>query len=348
MKIWGLFSAALVLVAGCQSATPEVDSTQQDVKLKNPAESKSLVIYSGRSQVLVGGLVETFEKKTGIKVEVRYEKSTQTLANRIATEGKQTEADLFFAQDSGYLGALASKGLLSSLPAELVGKVPAIHREKEGRWVATSGRARVLVYDPKTVKVDDLPKSLEELADVKWKGKLGWAPGNASFQAHVSALRHLWGEEKTRTWMSDVVKSAEPKIYPKNSPQVRGVSNGEIQVGWVNHYYLHKLKAANPDLSAANYSFSADNDAGNLMMLSGIGVLSASDNVEAATQFVAFLLEKEQQSYFTNQVFEYPVLTDVALNPALPDIRAKLVQIDQTHLADLAPTLQLLRDLELQ
>ena len=68
------------------------------------------------------------------------------------------------------------------------------------------------------------------------------------------------------------MSNAEPKIYPKNSPQVRGVSNGEIQVGWVNHYYLHKLKAANPELSAANYSFTDDKDAGNLMMLSGVGV----------------------------------------------------------------------------
>ena len=117
------------------------------------------------------------------------------MANRIATEGEKTEADLFFAQDSGYLGALATKGHLKPLSADITSLVPETHRDKEGRWVATSGRARVLVYDPKSVKPEELPTSLKALGDAKWKGKLGWAPGNASFQAHVSALRHLWGKK---------------------------------------------------------------------------------------------------------------------------------------------------------
>lgn len=347
MKKLGILSIVLLSLLGCQK---DVQETQAVTELEAGAvaDSKSLVIYSGRSQVLVGGLVEAFQKKTGISVEVRYDKSTQALANRIATEADKTEADLFFAQDSGYLGALAAKELLSPLPEVLISKVATTHRDTGSRWIATSGRARVLVYDPKTVNVDELPKSLAELGDAKWKGKLGWAPGNASFQAHVSALRHLWGEEKTRTWMQSVLKNVEPKVYPKNSPQVKGVSNGEIQIGWVNHYYLHKLKAADPELSAANYSFVNENDPGNLMMLSGIGVVSASDNRDAALQFIEFLLEPEQQTYFTNEVYEYPVIADVPLNPDLPDIRDRLVQIEQAHLADLAPTLQLLRDLQLQ
>ncbi len=347
MKNLGYLTLALALSVGCQKTVADAPKAPEKTA-EMTQESQSLVIYSGRSQVLVGGLVEAFEKSTGIKVDVRYEKSTQTLANRIATEGAQTEADLFFAQDSGYLGALAAKGHLKPLSGDITSLVPETHRDKDGRWVATSGRARVLVYDPKTVKPEELPTSLKALGDTKWKGKLGWAPGNASFQAHVSALRHLWGEDDTRAWMSSVMSNAEPKIYPKNSPQVRGVSNGEIQVGWVNHYYLHKLKAANPELSAANYSFTDENDAGNLMMLSGVGVLSASKQPANAEKFVSFLLEKDQQAYFTNEVYEYPVRADVALNEILPDIRPKLVTIDQAHLADLGPTLQLLRDLGLQ
>ena len=246
------------------------------------------------------------------------------------------------------MGALSAKGLLAALPQETLTKVPQTNQDKLGRWVATSGRARVLVYDPKTVTPAELPKSLSQLGDSKWKGKLGWAPGNASFQAHISALRHLWGEEETKKWMQSVMQNAEPKVYPKNSPQVRGVSNGEIQVGWVNHYYLHKLKSANPELSAANYSFTDEKDAGNLMMLSGVGIVAASDAPAEALKFVDFLLAPEQQAYFTNKVFEYPVREGVALNPALPDLRGKLVTIEQTHLADLEPTLQLLRDLNLQ
>ncbi|MEC7381982.1 MAG: extracellular solute-binding protein, partial [Cyanobacteriota bacterium] len=232
------------------------DSTSQDqspakavVSEAAPAEAApvqpgvdSLVVYSGRGAVLVGPLLEIFTQETGVQVDVRYEKSTQTLANRIATEGAQTKADVFFAQDSGWLGALAMAGHLQPLPQSTLEKVSSHNRDASGHWVGTSGRARVLVYSPERVKVDELPKTLAELPGVVAKGRFGWAPGNGSYQAHLSALRHLWGEQKTRAWLTEL-KAIEPLVYPKNSPQVKGVSNGEIDIGWVNHYYLHKLRA---------------------------------------------------------------------------------------------------------
>ena len=64
------------------------------------------------------------------------------------------------------------------------------------------------------------------------------------------------------------------------------------------------------------------------MMLSGVGVLSAAKNPTNAEKFVTFLLEKEQQAYFTNEVYEYR-FEPMSLNKSLPDIRQKLVTIDQ-------------------
>ena len=179
--------------------------------------TSSITLYSGRSQVLIEPLLTEFTKRTGIQVEVRYDKSTQNLATRLLSEGAQSKADVFFAQDSGYLGALAKQNVLVQLPEALLALVPATHRDAQGKWIATSGRARVLVYDPSAVKPDDLPKTLSELTDSKWKDKLGWAPGNASFQAHVSALRHLWGEEKTAEWLSKN-QGFESKNLPQKIP----------------------------------------------------------------------------------------------------------------------------------
>ena len=268
---------ALTFIACKPGPTP----TSNEKAAPKIEAKQGLVLYSARSQILIEPLLNDFTQQTGIQVEVRYDKSTQNLATRLMTEGEKTQADIFFAQDSGYLGALAQKDLLAKLPDTILNQVTPTHRDAQGKWIATSGRARVLVYDPTTLKAKDLPKSLKDLANVKWKGKLGWAPGNGSFQAHISALRHLWGEEATVKWLKEMV-ALEPKTYPKNSPQVKGVSNGEIQIGWVNHYYLHKLKAANPELKAANYSFTAAQDAGNLMMLSGIGVVSHSKKQDTA------------------------------------------------------------------
>ena len=108
MKNLGYLTLALALVVGCQKAAEEAPKTIEK-STDAPQESQSLVIYSGRSQSWSVALL-MLEKSTGIKVDVRYEKSTQTLANRIATEGEETEADLFFAQDSGYLAHSQPKG----------------------------------------------------------------------------------------------------------------------------------------------------------------------------------------------------------------------------------------------
>ena len=345
MKLPALSLSLLLFTVG--ACTPAGEQATPKAETPSVEKTKPLVLYSGRSQVLIEGILKDFTAETGIQVETRFDKSTQTLANRLASECEKTPAYLFFAQDSGYLGALASRGLLSKLPQDLLDTVPKGNQAPEGQWVATSGRARVLVFDPAKVKAEELPTSLAELADERWKGQLGWAPSNASFQAHVSALRHIWGESETETWLKSV-QALEPKIYPKNSPQVKAVSNGEITIGWLNHYYLHKLQATNPELKAANYSFTKPGDAGNLMMLSGIGVTAASKQPEAAQKLIRYLLSKPIQARFTQEIFEYPSRSDVPPNTILPDIRERMVQVDQTHLADIGGTLNMLRSLNLQ
>ena len=155
------------------------------------------------------------------------------------------------------------------------------------------------------------------------------------------------GEEKTQKWLEDGQK-LNPKVYPKNSPQVRAVSKGEIDVGWVNHYYLHKLKAANPELKAANYSFSEKGDAGNLMMISGAAMTAHSKKQELATQFIQFLLSEYAQSYFATKTYEYPTVAQVKLAPQVAKINAGVAAVDQEALSDVAGTIKLLRALKLQ
>ena len=312
---------------------------------KAPPAQETLVVYSGRGAVLVEPLIERFRKETGIEVKVRFGK-TGPLAQQLATEAAQTEADVFFAQDSGYIGALAKAGHLAKLPAQVLSAVPEAYRAKDGSWVGVSGRARVLVYNPTKLKPADLPTGLAQLTDPKWKGKLGWAPSNASMQAHVSALRHVWGEDKTAAWLKGVQAQA-PTVYPKNSPQVKAVSSGEIEVGWVNHYYLHKLKAADPGLVAANHSF-AKGDAGNVLMLSGVAVSKYAKHPGAAELFVAFLLSRASQAYFASEVYEYPTRPNVPTHADVPALGDRFIDVDQAHLADIGATLAVLRDLGIQ
>ena len=322
-----------------QSSTPTVVEVPEE-----PAVAEKVVVYSGRSESLVGELFTKMEEELELDIEVQYG-STSEMATRFLTEGAQSPADIIFAQDSGHLGALAKQGSLATLSPDLLGNVEKRFQSKDGTWIGTSGRLRVLVYDSKQISPEEMPKSLKELSDPKWKGKLGWAPGNGSFQAHVSVLRNVWGEEETKAWLEGV-KSNEPKSYPKNSPQVKAANEGSLVIGWVNHYYLHRVDPEGR--TAVNYSFPQE-DVGNILMVSGAGIRKGSANKAAAEKVLGYLVSKEGQSHFAMNNYEYPTRPNVQTNPDVPDLDLKSVMdIPQEYLIDIGPTRTLLQELALQ
>src|SRR5688572_7751087 len=183
---------------------------------------QSITVYSGRSEELVGPLIERFESETKIDVDVRYG-DTAELASTILEEGANSPADVFFAQDAGALGAVAEAGLFDALPAAILDRVPLALRSPDGKWVGVSGRARVVVYDSRELTEADLPTSIHGFTDPAWSGRLGWAPTNGSFQAFVTALRVLEGEEAARAWLEGMVAN-EPRPYEGNTNIVQAVA----------------------------------------------------------------------------------------------------------------------------
>ena len=309
--------------------------------------AETLTVYSGRSKSLVEPIIKQFEKETGIEVKVSYANTTQ-LAATLLTEGDKSPAALFWAQDAGALGAVSKKAMFDKLPESVLSKVPSIFRDADGFWVATSGRARVLAYAPERVKMEELPQSVFDLTQPMWKGRVGWAPTNASFQAFVTALRVQVGEEKTEEWLRGMKANAVKK-YAKNTPIIEALAAGEIDLGLPNHYYLLRFKKGNAKFPAAQTFFKAS-DPGNLVNVAGIGLLKRSKNKDAALKFIDFLLSAKAQQYFTSDVFEYPVIEGVIPNANLVPL-SELLQLAPTfnlnEMDDLDGTVNLLRRVEI-
>ncbi len=310
-------------------------------------DTGELVVYSGRSKGLVHPIIKQFEKETGITVKVRYGNTAQ-LAVALLEEGEKSPADLFWAQDAGALGAVSKQGLFQTLPESTTSKVPDKFRNSEGTWIATSGRARVLAYAPERVKAEELPKSVFDLTDAKWKGRVGWAPQNASFQAFVTAMRILEGEEKAEEWLRGM-KANGAKSYPKNTPIIRALAAGEIDLGLPNHYYLMRFKKSDSGFPVEQVFFTSG-DVGNLVNVAGIGVLKSSSHSEEVSSFVQYLLSPKVQQVFISEVFEYPV-TDAVIpsEKLLPlDELLKLTpELNLEKLDDLEGTLKLLRETDI-
>jgi iron(III) transport system substrate-binding protein len=277
----------------------------------------SLVVYSGRSEELVGPLVTRFAQETGVDVEIRYGSSSE-MAATLLSEGAASPADVFYAQDPASLGSVA--GLLGTLPGALVAMVPERFRDSGGLWVGATARSRVLAYNPTLVSDDELPATFHELTASKWTGQVGIAPTNASFIAFVSAMILLEGEESTLSWLSAMAAN-EPVEFDGNAAIAAAVDAGDISVGLINHYYLLELGAEQGGTTARNHFFETP-DAGSLVMPSGASILSTSSNRAAAEAFIAFLLSPDSQTYFSESVFEYPVVDGVPEPKGTPPIES--------------------------
>jgi iron(III) transport system substrate-binding protein len=279
-------------------------------------EEGDITVYSGRQEDLVEGLFEQFEEATGIEVDVRYGDSAE-LAATIAEEGDNTPADVFFAQDAGSLGSVGEEGLLAELPAKTLDKVDERFADPQGRWVGTSGRVRVVAYNTEALSEDELPDSIWDYADPAWRGRLGLPPTNASFQAMVTAMRLEAGDERTREWLEGIAAN-EPRIFENNVQTLEAIAAGEIDAGFVNHYYLYGLLEEEPEAPVANH-FLEPGDAGALVNVAGVGILRTTDRPGMAQQLADYLLGPGQE-YFATETDEYPLVAGVSPETELPPL----------------------------
>jgi iron(III) transport system substrate-binding protein len=307
------------------------------------AQEAVLTVYSGRSESLIGPILEQFTADTGIAVQVVYG-DTAAVANQILEEGDNSPADVYIAQDAGALGALAKAGRLAALPNDIMERVAnPTYKSSDNLWVGLSARARVLVYNPDALAAAglELPASILDLTGEQWRGLVGWAPTNASLQAHVTAMRVLLGDEAAANWLAGMVAN-EPVTFGGNADVVQAVINGEIPVGLVNHYYLYRFLAEDPSITTTNYHFPAG-DVGALVNIAGAGVLTTSDQPGLSQRLILYLLGSDAQTYFATQTYEYPLVAGVPPSVELvPLDDIEVPGIDLSDLDDLATTLDMI------
>lgn len=332
-------AAVAMLAAACSSTDTATDTTTSTAGSAEP--SGSITVYSGRSEELVAPLFEQFTAATGITVNARYG-DTAELAAQILEEGANSPADVFFAQDAGALGAVAAAGQFAELDQAQLDAVPAEFRSPDGLWVGVSGRARVVVYNTDNVTTDELPQTLAGFTQPQWSGRVGWAPTNGSFQAFVTALRVLDSDQAAEQWLGDMAAN-DVQAYEKNSAIVAAVASGEIDAGFVNHYYLFPFLNENPGSPVANY-FAPIGPSGVLVNVAGVGITDSAPNPAAASAFVTYLLSDAAQEYFVTETYEYPLVPGIAPPADLPPLtELGIDNFDLSRLEDLSGTLEMLQ-----
>ncbi|MFO0774352.1 MAG: extracellular solute-binding protein [Nitrospiraceae bacterium] len=307
----------------------------------------TLVVYSGRAERLIKPVLDDFEGKTGIKIQLLSSGTTE-LVNRVQMEGARSPADVLITNDAGSLERARELGLFRPLALREVDRaIPAQYRAADNSWIGLSGRFWIVVYNTKQVKAEDVP-SLLDLALPKWKDKVAIPnAGSEYLQAGVSVIKATHGDAKTKEFLAGLKRNAGTRVYGKSSQIVEAVAKGEVPLGIVNHYYVHRQLASDPSAPiAVAIPDQQDGGMGAIMNVTGIGVLKHAPHMEQAKLLVEFLVAQAGQKLFADLNKEYPLHPEVKADPALKpraSFRAALVPL--AKLAELRePTMDLIED----
>ncbi len=241
--------------------------------------SGALTLYSGQHPETTDKIVTAFEQRTGITVHVRSN-DEDVLADQIVAEGSHSPADVIYTENSPALEFLQDKGKLSAVDKSTLTATPARYNSPQGDWVGVSARVSVLIYNPALIRRSQLPTTVLQLANPKYKGLLAFAAGETDFQPVVTSVARTYGQARALTWLEGIKANAGQHVYPDNETIADEVNRGAVAFGVVNQYYWYRMRA---ELGAGNVhsaiTYFAPRDPGYVLDVSGAAILRSSRNV---------------------------------------------------------------------
>jgi iron(III) transport system substrate-binding protein len=295
---------------------------------------QSITLYNGQHVQTTESLVAGFEKATGITVNIRSD-DEDTLADEIVTEGSRSPADVIYTENTPAIQYLAAKGLLSRVDATTLANTPSQYNSPDGDWVGVSARVSVLIYNPALIAKAQLPTSVLQLADPRYRGKLALAPGETDFQPIVTSVDRTYGEAKTLKWLEGIKANAGGQTYSDNESIAEEVNRGAVAFGVINQYYWYRLRA---EIGASNMhsdiTYFAPRDPGYVLDISPAAVLASSTHQAAAQKFLAYLTSKQGQEIIAHSIsFEYPIASGVTTSQ--PETPFHLLQPNAITISEL-------------
>ena len=306
MKRVIIFISSILILSSCVETTKE---------------SNEINLYSQRHYKVDEKQYETFEKETGIKVNV-VKANADELIERLKNEGDNSPADLFITVDAGKLQKAKDLDLLQKISSPIINQNVDIDlKDVNGYWIPITYRARIIVYSKERVNVGEL-STYANLTNEKWRNKvLVRSSSNAYNQALLSSIVANRGEEAATNWASELVKNFARDPKGNDRDQVKAITAGQGDLVIVNSYYIGLLLSSENDeeIKAGNsvgvfFPNQGEEESGSHINVSGIGLAKNAPNKENAIKLMEFLTSESAQKTYTNTSYEYPANPNVEPN----------------------------------
>ncbi len=263
-----------------------------------PAGQNEVVVYTAQDEEFAEPLLAQFTKQTGIVVRAKYDseaaKTTGLVADLIQ-ESERPRADVFW--DNEPLGTLRLEklGLLAEYRSPAAAAYPAEDRSAHGMWCGFAARARVLVVNTKLIPNAERPRSIEDLADPKWRGKVGMAkPLFGSTATHAAALFAAWGKDKAEDYYRRL-KDNQIVIEAGNKQVAVDVAAGRLAFGITDtDDALEEVEHGQP--VEIVYPDQQPGGVGTFFFPNTLAVIKGGPHPDAARRLIDFLLSAEVEA----------------------------------------------------
>jgi iron(III) transport system substrate-binding protein len=305
---------------------------------KSPQQNyRKVVLYCSVDQEIAEPIIVEFEKQTGIDVLPRFDteaSKTVGLVQRIRAEAASPIADVFWSNEIFHTIRLAHEHLLAPYASDITKDWPERYTDPNGRWYGFALRARVIAYNTTRVSAAEAPKCLEDVLDVRWKGRIVMAaPEFGTTGGDVAS----WFAHYDPAQATDILKRLKTNdihLVDGNSTAVRMVATGQADICFTDTDDVYAAQR-NGWPVAMNYLDQAGE--GVLAIPNTAAIIKGAGHLEEARELMEFLLSEQLEEMLLNSDSHNCPVRVVLAEKSITYTIPKPLAMDYEKVADYLP-----------
>jgi iron(III) transport system substrate-binding protein len=304
----------------------------------------TVVVYCSADKEFAEPIFRAYEAKTGVKVLPLYdteETKTAGLTARLVAEKAQPKADVFWSSDTSRAVALADQGLAAAYVPKTAAAIPDRYRSPDGKWTGFAARIRVLLYNTDRVKRGDVPRSILDLTQPRWKGRVAIAnPHFGTMSFHAAALFVKWGDEKAGGFFRRL-KENGVVLAAGNSDVKDRVADGRVDVGLMDEDDAVVAVRDKRPVAIAILDQEGAAALGTPLMPNVASLVQGAPHLEGGKRFIEFLVSADAEKILAEgDAAQYPLHAGVDGPKSLPPLdRIRTMEVDYLQVARRLPSM---------
>ncbi|MHB9005487.1 MAG: extracellular solute-binding protein [Limisphaerales bacterium] len=277
-----------------------------------------VVLYTSLNEPTARPVIDAFEARTGIRVDLRSDTErdkTIGLVQTLLAERGRPRADVFWNSETAQTIRLKQEGILEAFdpPPATAARIPAHYRDSENVWFGFAARARVLIVNTNLVRPDEMPTSIHDLVDPRWRGRAALVrPVTGTTLTHLTALFETLGESAANAFL-DGVRDNECALPPGNGRLAQLVGLGQIHFGLTDSSDYRLVRAEGHPVTAV---YPDQQGIGTLVIPNTVALIRGGPHPVEARRLIEFLLSDEAETLLARHTRGHIPLKPGIIRPA--------------------------------